>query len=91
MIKRLVLLAAAFALSAGCGSKPQEPSPPPSQATVQAAIASTEQKIKDVQNDASIPQQDKQQIIARLQGNIARTVQANRPAAPAPSTTPAAQ
>jgi hypothetical protein len=47
---------------------------------VQAAVASTQQKIRDVQNDPSIPESTKSTIIARLKGNMDRTIQANQTA-----------
>jgi hypothetical protein len=65
---------------AGCTAHTTATNPiKPTQAQVDASIAATQQRIKEVQNDPSIPDSVKGQIVGRLQGNMDRTRQANKP------------
>ena len=83
-MKRIIaalMATAATCIAAGCNSQPQAPIKP-TQSQVTESINATRQKIQQVQNDPSIPEGMKPQIVARLQSNIDRTIQANQ-AAPA--------
>jgi hypothetical protein len=77
---KLALITVVTYTIAGCTSHTPTSPDKPTPAMVQAAVASTQQKIRDVQNDPSIPESTKSTIIARLKGNMDRTIQANQTA-----------
>jgi hypothetical protein len=67
----------AVSLFAGCSSQTPTQQVKPTRADVQASVAATQQRMKEVQADATIPEATKATIVARLKGNMDRTLQAN--------------